>query len=525
MNHFFTILLCSIFVYPNAFSQAPILVEDLNSGLADGFDRDYIQNIRLDDFIVFPANNGASGLEPFALQNGVISLLADINSGTASSNPGQFIAFKNKVYFTAYSPTLGGAIWATDGVTTELMIDVSPETTTETPIGLIVSASDHLYFSYNGKLYQSDGTDIGTLEIPGNVNVDFRDYGPKANPRRTTYEEGIAFLSVNADASKVQLWAASDEMSLLGEVDVNIFFLGTYGLYEVSNGLVFCVTSSLEQEVSGTFVYKADTESIHEIEIDGDTPPAKRVLNFDENRVIAPYGLKGYLVIDGETGNETLINENVYTLLAGQRIPNTKVGDYMYIAEEDKIFSMTILKTDGTVDGTSVIPMDEGFSSNFITDGTHAYWATGTTTSVGMEFWQANPTANSLEQIYKYPEDTDFSGTIILIGVLDNQLYFIADKDDDEAGLELYALELATSSTNESEQARPYTFSYSPNRGIIHSTFQEPLQMRIYNFQGQVLKTEQIFTNSIFELSLPLNAYILEISGAQGRIVEKIMVK
>jgi len=117
--------------------------------------------------------NGGNGGEPWitdGTEAGTV-ILKDINisSGTAGSNPNNFIEYKGKVYFSASDGlTSGIEPWVTDGTEqgTKMLKDIIPGTSGSFPEKFVV-VKDKLYFfatsaSNVKQVWETDGTDSGT---------------------------------------------------------------------------------------------------------------------------------------------------------------------------------------------------------------------------------------------------------------------------------------------------------------------------------------------------------------------------
>lgn len=97
---------------------------------------------------IFSAYSSTYGQELFitdGTDSGTV-LLADINQGSASSNPDNFYLFKDKLIFSATTADQGREVWITDGTTagTKLLWDIQPGTAGGNPTE---------YSAYKGYLY------------------------------------------------------------------------------------------------------------------------------------------------------------------------------------------------------------------------------------------------------------------------------------------------------------------------------------------------------------------------------------
>ena len=90
-------------------------------------------------------------------------LLADINPGSASSNPSQVVVIGSEAYFAANDGTHGNELWKTDGTAsgTTPVADINAANLT--------SVNGELFFSVdnggNYQLWKSDGTTAGTTLV------------------------------------------------------------------------------------------------------------------------------------------------------------------------------------------------------------------------------------------------------------------------------------------------------------------------------------------------------------------------
>jgi ELWxxDGT repeat protein len=77
-------------------------------------------------------------------------MVADINSGSGSSNPDYLTVYDGKLYFQAYDGTNGSELWVYDGSTASMVADINSSGS---------SSPDNLTV-YDGRLYfqANDGT-------------------------------------------------------------------------------------------------------------------------------------------------------------------------------------------------------------------------------------------------------------------------------------------------------------------------------------------------------------------------------
>src|SRR5690606_5256248 len=139
---------------------------------------------------------------PLAAQ---MAIIQDINSA-GDSNPAEFIHFAGSVYFVATSAESGRELWKTDGVTAELVADINPGSASSNPEYLTIS-NNVLYFAANDgsngtELWRSDGTTAGTV-LASNV----RPGANGSNPMNLVDAGGVLYFSADLPASGRELYS------------------------------------------------------------------------------------------------------------------------------------------------------------------------------------------------------------------------------------------------------------------------------------------------------------------------------
>jgi ELWxxDGT repeat protein len=105
------------------------------------------------------------------------TLVKDINTADASSDPKEFLVIGNKTYFSADDGKTGRELWVTDGTDagTKLVKDITPGENS-TNISSLTNLNGTLLFwaavNNDYSLYKSDGTATGTVKIT-DVNIFF----------------------------------------------------------------------------------------------------------------------------------------------------------------------------------------------------------------------------------------------------------------------------------------------------------------------------------------------------------------
>lgn len=180
--------------------------------------------------LYFSTYDGANGHELWVSDGtpGGTSMLMDINSGSNSSSPNNFIEFEGKLYFSADNGTVGRELWVTDGTTvgTQLFKDINVGVDDGSPSDPFIYNSK-LYFKANDaasdyQLHQCDGTAAGIIKLQPAVS-------PNTRPLDYTYsfvqELGSIFYQANYNSAGRELWkfTAPAPLAIKGITD-NIHF-------------------------------------------------------------------------------------------------------------------------------------------------------------------------------------------------------------------------------------------------------------------------------------------------------------
>lgn len=133
--------------------------------------------------------------------------VADINPGTADSNPSHLAVFNNALYFSAASNDgLGVELWKYDAATNtpSRVKDIFPGAEGSNP-AFLAEYNGALYFSANGndgagiELWRFNGADAGRL-------TDINPNGGNANPSYMTVFNGFLYFSATDGVSGTEIW-------------------------------------------------------------------------------------------------------------------------------------------------------------------------------------------------------------------------------------------------------------------------------------------------------------------------------
>lgn len=143
----------------------------------------------------------------------VAHMLADINPGSASSAPSNFININGILYFTADDGIHGTELWMSDGTLagTVMVADINSGSGSSSPYSL-TNVDGTLYFIANDgthgyELWKSDGTESGTVMVKDIISGSVSSW-----PSYLTDVDGTLFFTAYDSVHGNQLWK-SDGMT------------------------------------------------------------------------------------------------------------------------------------------------------------------------------------------------------------------------------------------------------------------------------------------------------------------------
>lgn len=334
--------------------------------IVTGISSDRIQIV---NNILFFAKADANGNELWKYDGSTASLVKNINPGSLSSFPSNFISFNNLLYFFADDGTNGNELWKSDGTDagTQLVADINPGISGSGTYTDMVALNNALYFLgiKNGvlSLIKSDGTAAGTTEIKAFTSND-------AAGKLFLFDNTVYFVKKSVNGSQVneELWKTDGTQAgtvLLKEV---LPFTITDGEYVQNNSFYIH---------NGAFYFYVDQENQF-----GETE--KLLLWKSDGTVAGTVNIKSYQFPSGE---EPTIDDNFNYIAA---YDNSQV----LFAFADAAAGMEIWKTNGTVAGTSLVsdlnPGADGCNpSGLINFNNAVYFSANDETDLN-ELWKIN---------------------------------------------------------------------------------------------------------------------------------------
>jgi ELWxxDGT repeat protein len=195
------------------------LIKDINPGAEDGSPDRLIE---YNDQLLLRATTEDAGPELW-ISDGTeeeTRLLKDINPDSnfseGNSDPGNFIEFDGRVFFSARAPGAGMELWVTDGTEegTELFLDIQDGEGDGAPRDFVVF-QDQLWFTATtadegAELWMSDGTVDGT-----GLFLDINAGSDSGNPdhKYVTPEGGLMYFNAQTPGEGTEIWVSDGTLA------------------------------------------------------------------------------------------------------------------------------------------------------------------------------------------------------------------------------------------------------------------------------------------------------------------------
>ncbi|MBL7743072.1 MAG: T9SS type A sorting domain-containing protein [Chitinophagaceae bacterium] len=244
-------------VYFDAASQQLSLIKDINPGSA-GSNVCFLT--RINSTVFFAANDGINGMELWksdGTEAGTV-MVKDINSGSSSSSIGYLTNVNGTLFFVAGNGVNGVELWKSDGTTagTVMVKDIRTGSMSSNPSAL-ANVNGTLFFAANDgvngtELWKSDGTAGGTVIVK-----DINPASASAYPRCIAAINDKLFFAADNGVNGSELWVSDG--SAAGTFIVKDMWPGSAGSYPsnliTTNGILFF---SASDGSNGTELWKSD---------------------------------------------------------------------------------------------------------------------------------------------------------------------------------------------------------------------------------------------------------------------------
>lgn len=273
------------------------LVKEINASTSSSSNPNYITV--LNNSFVFSASNGLSGSNngtELWISDGTTAgtvLLKDINPGTASSSPSNFVHLDGEIFFTADNGTNGRELWKTDGTSsgTVMVKDLVVGVSSSNPQYTTVYNGD-LYFRAAGELYKSTGV-VGNGGVLKNINT-----SGNSDPIGFKVFNGRLYFSADDGVNGRELWRTNGTVfgtQLFKDINSGSGNSSPQD-FEISNAtLFFKATSS-----SNTELWKSDGLAVNTVAITSSNLNPQKLTNYN-NKVYFVGPNNRLWVSDGST--------------------------------------------------------------------------------------------------------------------------------------------------------------------------------------------------------------------------------
>jgi ELWxxDGT repeat protein len=493
-SRLYSILIISFLFAQETYSQTnTTVIHDINSGLSGSA----ISNIiKVGNEIYFSADDGIHGNELWKSNGTITQLVADINPGSNSSNPGylynsnrgNMIVVNGTLFFTANDDAHGWELWKINSLgAAELVKDINPgandglsfvaddELSNHINLVSIHSTSTLLFFSaddgvHGWELWKSDGTSAGTKmvkEINQTLHTNNYPYGSRwgSNPTYLTAINDMLYFSATDDSALGQeLWQSDGSTSgtkLVMNINENIIYQSsTDTLGESSNpekiinanGVLYFVADEGQQWNGSAFVGPGKELWMHD-PITKTTSMVKDINPGNDGSDPTNFEVVGTNLFFAATtngngtelwkcflpgGSATFVKDINPT---GDSNPKflTSFNNELYFSANDGVSGTELWMSDGSPNGTILIDdIRQGASSSnprYLTVvGSYSLYFTADDGVYGTELWETNGLLNNSIMV----NDIYSGGIGSTPGYLtnaNNNLYFAAD--DETFGWEL----------------------------------------------------------------------------------------
>ena len=292
-------------------------------------------------------------------------LVRDIASGTTGSNPANFVAAGQWLYFAAFDSSNGTELWKTDGTSagTSLVLNINVGSSNSNPANL-TAAGNVIFFtatdttSNGAELWKSDGTAAGTVMVQ-NIHPTVNS---SSSPSNLTYFNGSLIFTANNGTNGTEIWKSDGTNA------------GTAILKDINSGA--SSSSPANFTVVGSTLFFTATDPTNGTELwmtDGTTAGTILVKDINAGTAASSPGflrnLNGTLVFRATTatqGNELWKSDGtlagtvqVKDILSGTSSSNpsslTVIGSQVFFAATGPSTGTELWASDGTDAGTAQV--------------------------------------------------------------------------------------------------------------------------------------------------------------------------
>ena len=387
-------------------------------------------------------------LEPRCLL--AADLVQDINTASLVASPSSLVEVAGKVYFT-----VNGQLWRTDGT--------EPGTTQVSPSALspsrMTAVGGRLFFESGGRLWTSDGTFAGTIQL-----------SPTASSISMLTDVNDTLFFTATDAGGAELWKSDGTVG--GTLRVRDIVPGPAGSSPQAmvnvNGVAYfrAADATGDWELWRSDGTEAGTFRVRDINPGGSSFPSALAAVGNTLFFVATDGVHGYELwkSDGTADGTTLVKDINPGLAGSSAATLTAIGNTLYFVATDGASGYELWRSDGTAGGTRMVK-DIGFGaasaqvSQLINVGGTLFF-TASTAATSIELWTSDGTEAGTRLVKDINPGAATSSMASLTAV-GTTLFFTAN--DGTAGRELWRSDGTAGGTVLVKDLSPGAGSSSPD--------------------------------------------------------------
>jgi ELWxxDGT repeat protein len=389
------LLLAFLGSFYGALAQTYVQVKDINPGSGNGLSNLGVNTARIGNTIYFAANDNAAGWELWksdGTPQGTV-MVKDINpSGNAfNQSSTQIININNTLYFQANDGVNGAELWKSDGTAAGTVLVRNINTNTDASAN---GSFPYQFVELNGTLYfiaaatgaeqiwKTDGTAVGTVQVSA---------ASVLSPNNLTAGNNAIYFTADNGTNGTELWKSDGTMG------------GTAMVKDIMQGAGNSNPSGITN-VNGTIFFAADdgTNNIELWKSDGTADGTLLVKNINPST-------------------------NSFDPISGVNLFN--VNGVLFFTANDGTNGAELWKSDGTIDGTSLIkdirPGSNGSNPfGFVLSNNILYFIAVDGTN-GRELWKSDGTINGTTLVKDVSTGHSFPATDYNLISQNGSLYFI----------------------------------------------------------------------------------------------------
>ena len=443
--------------------------------------------------VIFRGYSASTGFELFTTDGSSVgtTLIKDINSGSANSDPSEFVPLNGYLYFSAVTTAEGRELWRTDGTSgnTTLVKDINPGAASSNTDGNynLFSSGTFLLFAATtpasgNELWISDGTSAGTVLLldinTGNSGAD------SSNPDHfTKVNNTILFTATDATHGN-EIWktdgtaggtvlvkdinpgsASSTSFELFPGFSEN-FFLGFHifnnkAYFNATDGVSTGEVWTTDGNEANTTLIKDFTNNptgvIFPILLNAVNLPGNFTFSFGDNvsrsELWQSDGTSGGTVLIKSFTPPTAGSTPIIFLPISIDFANEKVtyplfqGNKFFLRAGSTANGNELWVSDGTSSGTTMVKdinpgTGDGLSGNFsyVYTTTTFFFAANDGTH-GNELWQSDGTSGGTSMVYDINSGAADSDPGLDFFVSNGKVIFTATNGDDPVQTDLYVVD------------------------------------------------------------------------------------